>query len=76
MTLGKVIISEETIRTALLVLAILGVGVGWGYQMHDLTTEIRLMRQDICRYAVPETERRFTYSCRDLRGTLQAQERP
>lgn len=42
----------------------------------NLTNEIKLMRQDICQYAIPESARPFAFSCRETHSGLQAQEPP
>jgi hypothetical protein len=56
------------------VVSLVGSGIWAGITFNDLTTEVRLMRKDICEFAVPPERQRFAYSCRDTPTGLQAQE--
>lgn len=56
------------------VCSLVGSGVWAGITFNKLTTEVRLMRKDICEFAVPPERRGFAYSCRDTPSGLLAQE--
>jgi hypothetical protein len=78
MTLGNgsaaIKITAREIGWITAIVSLVSSGIWAGITFNDLTTEVRMMRSDICEFAVPAERRDFAYSCRNstLRG-LQAQ---
>lgn len=78
MTLGNgsaaIKITAREIGWITAIVSLVGSGIWVGITFNGLTTEVRLMRKDICEFAVPPERRGFAYSCRNLPTGLQAQE--